>query len=249
MKRFEGKVVLITGGTTGIGLAAVKKFIDAGATVITTGRSEAGLAAARAELGDRAEVVASDAGSPEAIEALFNSVKEKHGGLDVLFLNAGIGKPLPVEASETGTIDQLFDINVKGPILAIKHAAGLFRDGGSVVINTSVANQKGMPGFGIYSASKAAVRAFVRTAAGELAPRGIRVNAVSPGPIETPIWGKMGVPAEQMDEMGQNILTQVPLGRFGKPEEVADAVLFLSSNEAGYITGSELAVDGGMAQV
>lgn len=245
MADFSGKTVLITGGTTGIGFAAAKLFYDEGATVLVTGRNEGSLEAARSELGDRVEVIESDASDPAAIEKLFGYIEEKHGGLDALFLNAGIAKPFPIEMAEPGLIEQLFAVNVTGPILAVKHAAGLLREGSSIVITTSVVNQLGMAGFSVYGATKGAVLSFVRSAAAELAPRGIRVNAVSPGPVETPIWGKMDMPAAELEAAAEGVRGMISLGRMGRADEIARAAVFLSGSDASFITGEELVVDGG----
>lgn len=249
MTKFKDKVVVITGGTTGIGFAAAKIFIDSGATVIATGRNPDTVAAAHKELGDRAEVRQSDAADPEAIAALFDYVKKTHGSLDALFLNAGIAQPTPIENVDVEHFDRTFNVNVKGPLLAIKHATPLMGKGGSIVITTSVVNEAGMPGMAVYGASKAAARHIVRTAAAELAPLGVRVNAVSPGPVETPIWGKMGMPQEQIEAWSKSIVAQLPLGRPGQADEIAKAAVFLSSDDASFITGEELKVDGGMASV
>jgi NAD(P)-dependent dehydrogenase (short-subunit alcohol dehydrogenase family) len=249
MSNFKDKVVLITGGTSGIGFSAAKLFIDSGATVIVTGRNKDTLEAARKEFGDRAEVVESDSGDPEAIAALFAHVKKKYGGLDALYLNAGIATATPIAQVDVKHFDRIFDVNVKGPLLAIQHAAPIFSDGGAIVITTSVVNEKGMPGFGVYGASKAAVRHIVRTAAAELQPLGVRVNAVSPGPVETPIFGKMGIPQDQLEEMAKGMTAMVPMGRVGQPEEIAKAAVFLCSDDASFITGEELKVDGGTASL
>lgn len=249
MPNFKDKVVLVTGGTTGIGFAAAKIFIDSGAKVMVTGRNKDTLEAARKELGDQAEVIASDSGDPEAIAALFDHVKKTHGGLDALFLNAGIAPGAPIEQVDSELFDRVFNVNVKGPLLAIKHAAPVLRKGGAIVITTSVVNEKGMPGMAVYGASKAAARHLVRTAAAELVPLGIRVNAVSPGPIDTPIFGKMGIPKEQLDEMAKGFAAMVPMGRFGHADELAKAAVFLCSDDASFITGEELKVAGGLASI
>ncbi len=249
MARFDNKIVVITGGTTGIGFASAKLIADAGGKVIITGRNSATVEAARKELGDRVEVIQSDAADPRAIASLFAELKERHGAIDALFLNAGIVRARPIEQVDAEQIDQIFNVNVKGPLLAIKHAAPLLRQGASVLITTSVANQAGVPGMSVYAASKAAVRSIVRTAAAELAPQQIRVNAISPGPVETPIWGKTGLSPEELEGMSQNIMNQVPIGRIGQSDEIARAAAFMMSGEASFITGEELVVDGGMAGV
>jgi len=249
MKSLSSTVALITGGTTGIGFATAKRLIDAGATVIVTGRNPETLAHARAELGDRATVIASDAGDPAAVARLFSEVRERFGRIDALFLNAGVARFGPISAQPEADFDTMFAVNVKGPWLALKHAAEVLADGASVVVNTSVVNRKAMPGSAAYGATKAAVRHIVRVAAVELAHRRVRVNAVSPGPIDTPIYTKMGMTNEQVAGFVERVTGQVPLGRVGRADEIADAVVFLLSGRAAFVTGAELAVDGGLSEV
>jgi NAD(P)-dependent dehydrogenase (short-subunit alcohol dehydrogenase family) len=244
--QLNGKVAVITGGTTGIGFATAKRFIDEGAKVVLTGTNPKTLEAARLELGNSADVIASDASNEKDIQALFKQVMEKHGKIDVLFLNAGIARFSPWEDHSIEDFDRQFAINVKGPWLAIKHVIPLLKEGSSIIATTSVVNQMGMAGSSAYSATKAALQQLVRIAAAELSPRGIRVNAVSPGPIETPIFAKTGMPEADLQEMAAGIQSQVPLGRFGRSEEVANVVLFLASEESSYVQGQEFAVDGGM---
>ena len=244
--KLHNKVAVITGGTTGIGFAAAKRFVDEGAKVVLTGTNPETLKAARSELGERVDVIASDASSENDIKSLFETVVAKYGKIDVLFLNAGIAKFAPWESHSVEDFDKQFAINVRGPWLAIKHAIPVLNDGASIIATTSVSNQTGMPGASAYAASKAALQQLVRTAAAELSPRGIRVNGVSPGPIETPIFQKMGVPAAEMKQMAAGMKSQVPLGRFGTSEEVANVVLFLASDESSYVQGQEYVVDGGM---
>lgn len=244
--KLHNKVAVITGGTTGIGFAAAKRFVDEGAKVVLTGTNPETLKAARSELGERVDVIASDASSENDIKSLFETVVAKYGKIDVLFLNAGIAKFAPWESHSVEDFDKQFAINVRGPWLAIKHAIPVLNDGASIIATTSVANQTGMPGASAYAASKAALQQLVRTAAAELSPRGIRVNGVSPGPIETPIFQKMGAPAAEMKQMAAGMKSQVPLGRFGTSEEVANVVLFLASDESSYVQGQEYVVDGGM---
>ena len=248
-KRLENKVALITGGTTGIGLATARRFHAEGATVIVTGRNPDTLTQAAEEMKGVAEVIASDASDPAAVAALFAHIEQAHGHLDVLFLNAGIAQFAPLDEAPEAQFDALFAVNVKGPWLALKAAVPLLRDGASVIVNTSVAGQKGMQGASLYGATKAALAAFVRSAASELSARGIRVNAVSPGPITTPIYGKLGLPQEAVEGFAEGILSQVPLARFGEADELANAVLFLASHEASFVQGVELNVDGGLAAI
>ncbi len=244
--KLNKKVAVITGGTTGIGLATAKRFVAEGAKVIITGTNPKTLEAAKAELGGDVDVMASDASDGAAVKTLFEEVREKHGKIDVLFLNAGIARFAPWDQHSEEDFDRQFAINVKGPWLAIKHAMPVLRDGASIIATTSVSNRIALQGASAYSATKAALHQMVRTAAAELSPRGIRVNSVSPGPIETPIYGKMDMPAADADQMAAGIVSQVPLGRFGNSEEVANVVLFLASDEASFVQGQEYAVDGGM---
>jgi len=244
--RLKKKVAVITGGTTGIGFAAAKRFIDEGAKVIITGTNPKTLKAARSELGGQAEVIASDASNEKDVKGLFETVAGKHGSIDVLFLNAGIARFAPWEEHSEEDFDRQFAINVKGPWLAIKHAIPHLKDGASVITTTSVANKMGMPGSSAYSATKAALQQMVRVAAAELSARGIRVNSVSPGPIETPIFEKTGMSEADMQQMAAGIQSQIALGRFGKSEEVANVALFLASDESSFVQGQEFVVDGGM---
>jgi NAD(P)-dependent dehydrogenase (short-subunit alcohol dehydrogenase family) len=248
MTRFNKQVVVVTGGTTGIGQATAKAFVAEGARVIVTGRNEKTLAAARSELGSQVDVVASDTAKLEDIAALAKTLKAKYERIDHVFVNAGIAKFLPVDAVTPEFFDELFNVNVRGAFFATQHLGALIRDGGSIVFNTSVANELGMPGASVYGATKAALRSMARTFATELAPRKIRVNAVSPGPISTPLYGKLGFPAADLAGFEQQMRNNNPMKRFGLSEEVAKAVLFFAS-DATYTTGAELHVDGGLNEL
>lgn len=247
--RLEGKVAVITGGSSGIGLATAKRFVEEGAHVVITGRREKDLADAAAFIGRNVTTVAGDVSNLEDLDRLYAVVKEKHGHIDVLFANAGWGEVAPLASATEGHFDKTFDLNVKGTFFTAQKALPLFKDGGSIVLNSSVANVRGDSAFTAYAASKAAVRCFARGWTTELKDRKIRVNSISPGPIETPALEKAGLTAEQVEQAAAHFASQVPLGRRGKPEEVAAAVVFLASDESSYITGVDLAVDGGMAQV
>ncbi len=244
--KLNNKIAVITGGTTGIGLAAARSFVAEGAKVIVTGTNPDTLAKAKAELGDGVEVIASDASSSTDVQSLFTTVREKFGPIDVLFLNAGIARFAPWDLHTEEDFDLQFAINVKGPWMAIKYGTPVLNDGASIIATTSVVNRMGMPGAGAYAATKAALAQLVRNAAVELAPRGIRVNAVSPGPIETPIFAKTGMTEAELQEMAAGMASQIPLGRFGQSQEVANVALFLASNDSSYVNGQEFAVDGGM---
>jgi len=245
MGRLSGKVAVVTGGTSGIGLATARLFAAEGAKVIATGRNPETLAAARKELANAAEVVQSDAGDPAQVRKLVEGIGRAHGRIDVLFLNAGIAKFAPFGDSSDELFDEVLQVNLKGPFLALRAAVPLLPKGASVIFNSSVAWDQAFPNASVYSASKAALTALARGAAVELAPKGVRVNTVSPGPITTPIFGKLGLPPEARDAIAQQVAGKVPLGRFGAADEVARAALFLASDDATFVTGHELRVDGG----
>jgi NAD(P)-dependent dehydrogenase (short-subunit alcohol dehydrogenase family) len=249
MKKLEGKIAVITGGNSGIGLATAKRFFEEGAHVVITGRREKELKEAAAFIGKNVTTVTGDITHLEDLDRLYAVVKEKHGHIDALFANAGWGEVAPIGAATEAHFDKTFDLNAKGTFFTVQKAIPLFKDGGSIILSTSVANVMGLPTFAVYAASKAAVRSFTRGWAMELKDRKIRVNAVSPGPIETQALEKAGLTPEQAQQAAEQFVSQVPLGRRGKPEEIAAAVVFLASDESSYITGVELAVDGGMAQV
>jgi NAD(P)-dependent dehydrogenase (short-subunit alcohol dehydrogenase family) len=249
MKTLEGKVAVITGGSSGIGFATAKLFQQAGAKVAISGRNQKSLDDAVKELGAAVVAVRSDVSKLKDLDMLFDVVTKKFGRIDVLFANAGIAKFAPVGEVSEDLYEETFDVNVKGVFFTVQKAMPYLNDNASIILNTSVANQAGIPTTSVYAASKAAVRSLARTISSELAGRGIRVNVVSPGPIATPLYGKLGLTKEAVDAFAANIVSQVPLKRFGKPEEVAQTVLFLASSASSYITGIELNVDGGLGQV
>ncbi len=249
MSRLHNKVAVVTGGSSGIGLATARRFIADGAQVVVTGRNREALNAAVAELGDRATGIRGDVANLEDLDRLFAQVREQFGRVDVLFANAGIAPFVPSEAVTEEHFDRLFNINVRGLFFTVQKALPLLSEDASVILNASVVAQSGLPNTSIYSATKAAVRSLGRTLAAELSPRGIRVNVVSPGLIETPFWGKVGLSQDEVDAFGEQVVGQTPLGRPGKPEEIAATVAFLASDDASYFTGADLVADGGMIQV
>src|SRR5690606_17985282 len=250
MKKLDDKVAVITGGSSGIGLATAKRFVEEGAHVVITGRREKELEAAAAFIGGNITTVVGDVSRLEDLDRLYATVKEKHGHIDILFANAGAGTIAPLSEATEAHFDQTFVVNVKGPFFSVQKALPLFKGGGSIVLNSSVSNVLGLPGFSAYAASKAAVRNFARAWTLELKDRGIRVNSVSPGPTETPALATTtGLTPAQAEQAAAQFASQIPMGRRGKPEEIAHAVTFLASDESSYVTGVDLAVDGGMAQV
>jgi NAD(P)-dependent dehydrogenase (short-subunit alcohol dehydrogenase family) len=249
-QKLVGKIAVITGGSSGIGLATAKRFVEEGAHVVITGRREKELKEAAAFIGRNVTTVAGDVSRLEDLDRLYAVVKEKHGHIDILFANAGAGTVAPLAVATEAHFDQTFDVNVKGMFFSVQKALPLFKDGGSIILTSSVSNVKGLPAFTIYAASKAAVRSFARGWTMELKDRKIRVNSMSPGPTETPaLETTTGLTAEQAKEAAAQYASQIPMGRRGKPEEIADAVVFLASDESSFITGVDLAVDGGLAQV
>jgi NAD(P)-dependent dehydrogenase (short-subunit alcohol dehydrogenase family) len=247
--KLNGKVAVITGGNSGIGLATAKLFADEGAKVVIFGRDAATLGRAAEVIGPHATAVRGDVTSADDLAELFATAKRLHGGVDILFANAGVAEFVPLAQMTAEHFDKLFDINVKGVLHTVLKARGVLNDNASVVLTTSGANQIGMPGSSVYAATKAAVRSFARTLSAELLDRGIRVNAVSPGPVETPIFGRMGMTDEQQQGLEAQMASQVPLKRVAQPDEIARAVLFLASSDSTYVVGTELVVDGGMTQL
>ena len=249
MKRLEGKVAVVTGGNSGIGLATAKRFQEEGARVAIAGRSKKTLDEAVKTIGNGVVAVQADVAKLADVDKLYAEVSKKLGKIDVLFVNAGVAKFAPFAETSESLYDEQFDINTKGAYFTIQKAIPFLNDGASIILNTSVVDDLGSPDTSAYAATKAALRSFARTAAAELVGRGIRVNTVAPGPIVTPIFGRTGLPQEAIDDFAKGVLTQVPMKRFGQPEEVAGAVAFLASQDASYITGVEINVDGGMGQV
>jgi NAD(P)-dependent dehydrogenase (short-subunit alcohol dehydrogenase family) len=245
--KLGGKVAVITGGTSGIGMATARRFAQEGATLVVTGASVASVAAGRDALGPAVTVVRSDAGDAAETERLYQAIGRDHGGIDVLFLNAGIVRNGRLAELDESVFDEVMRVNLRGTFLSLKYAAPLLRAGGAVVINTSVANRLGVPGGGAYAASKAALRSLVRTAAAELLPQNVRVNAVSPGPTDTPVYGKQGLPEAAVPEVRRHLAAMVPQRRLAAPDEIAQAVLFLACEDASFMTGEELAVNGGLS--
>lgn len=273
MSRLNGKVAVITGGNSGIGLATAQAFVREGARVAIFGRDETTLNSAVAELETKAAAAANGDGWAESgdgavatatetaigvrgdvtnsadLDRLFEEVRERFGRIDILFVNAGIALPAPFDQTPEELLEKHFAVNVKGAYFTVQKALPLLNDGASVILTTSAGNQKGMPGMSAYLATKAAVRSFARTLSAELVGRGIRVNAISPGPVETPIFGRFDMPQEQAQEMAQQITSMIPMGRFGASDEIAEAVVFLASPESSFVLGSEFVVDGGLSQL
>jgi NAD(P)-dependent dehydrogenase (short-subunit alcohol dehydrogenase family) len=245
--RLKGKRALITGGSTGIGLDTARAFLSEGARVAITGKNPATLEEARRQLGSEVIVIPSDAGDVTAQKQLADTVREKFGQLDVLFLNAGVAELRPIAQWDETGFDRSFDINVKGPYFLIQALLPVFANPASIVLNASVNAHIGMPNSSVYGASKAALLSFARTLSGELISRGIRVNAVSPGPISTPLYGKLGFSEADLKHVAASIQQQVPAGRFGAPSEISSAIVFLASDESAYTVGSDLLIDGGMS--
>ena len=249
MQQLDGLRAVITGGTTGIGYAAAQRLIGEGARVILTGQDRGRVDDAIARLGNGAKGFVARAENPEDAEALADFVRAEFGGLDVLFANAGVTWPAPFDAVDLASLQAQMAINFAGPLFAVQKLAPLMGDGASVIFNTSNLTELGVPGMAVYAASKAALRSLARTLQAELGPRGIRVNAVAPGPTETPIYGKLGMSEEALNGMAQQIVAQIPAGRFGQPEEIAGAVAFLASRDSSFMRGTEVTVDGGWSSL
>jgi NAD(P)-dependent dehydrogenase (short-subunit alcohol dehydrogenase family) len=249
MGKLKGKVAVVTGGNSGIGLATAKEFAEQGARVVISGRDQKTLDQAAKELGGDVLAVRADVAKLADIDKLFAAVRAKFGRIDVLFVNAGIGKFLPFEQVTEEFYDATIDVNLKGAFFTIQKALPLLPEGASIVLNTSINAHIGMPNSSVYSASKAGLLSLARTLSAELIGRNIRVNAISPGPVTTPIFERMGMPAEVLEQTRQSIASQVPMKRFGRPEEIAKTVLFLASSDSSYLLGTEIVADGGMTQL
>jgi NAD(P)-dependent dehydrogenase (short-subunit alcohol dehydrogenase family) len=249
MSKLAGKVAVITGGNSGIGLATAERFAKEGARVFITGRRQAELDEAVQRIGHNAVGVRGDVARLADLDHLYQVVAKEAGRIDILFANAGGGEFVPLDAITEEHYDKTFDINVKGVVFTVQKALPLFKDGGSIILNASIAGSKGIPAFSVYSATKAALRSFVRSWVVDLKGRNIRVNALSPGPIDTPALAGLTRSEQETDQLRASLAAGAPLGRLGTPDEIAKAAVFLASDDSSYVTGIELFVDGGTAQV
>jgi NAD(P)-dependent dehydrogenase (short-subunit alcohol dehydrogenase family) len=249
MNRLKDKRALITGGTSGIGLETARQFLKEGARLAITGKNPATLEAARKELGSDVLIIPSDASDAGVQKTVAQILRQAFGGLDVLFVNAGIAELRPVEKWDEAGFDHTFSINVKGPYFLIQALLPILANPASIVLNASVNAHVGMANTSVYGASKAALLSLTRTLSGELISRGIRVNAVSPGPISTPLYGKLGLSESDLKAVSASIQSLVPAGRFGNPSEIASAIVFLASDESAYTVGAEIMIDGGMGNL
>lgn len=249
MGKLDGKIAVVTGGNSGIGLATAKRFAEDGAYVFITGRRQKELDAASKHIGRNVTAVQGDVSNLKDLDRLYDTVKREKGHIDILFANAGLGEFAPLGSITEESFDKTFDVNVKGVLFTVQKALPLFQDGGSIMLNASIAGSKANPSFSVYGATKAALRSFVRSWTVELKDRKIRVNAISPGPINTPGFDSLGSTPQENDAFRQALLSMTPMGRFGDPDEVAKVASFLASDDSSFITGIELFVDGGLAQV
>ena len=246
MNRFQGKVALVTGGNSGIGLATAQAFAREGASVVITGRDEATLDSAEKQIGMGTMAVKADVSRLSDLDALMGKVKSRFGRIDALFVNAGVGKFVPFDQVTEAFYDEIMNVNVKGVFFTVQKALPLMGSGSAVVLNASVNAHKGMPGTTVYGPAKAAVKNMAKTMSADLVSKGIRVNSISPGPIESSLLKRLGMPDEQLKQTKEWILGQVPLKRFGTGDEIAEAVLYLCSPAAGFTVGADLVIDGGM---
>jgi NAD(P)-dependent dehydrogenase (short-subunit alcohol dehydrogenase family) len=249
MSRLEGKIALITGGSSGIGLATAKEFVNEGAYVFITGRRDAELAKAAKEIGKNVTAIKGDVSNLSDLDRLFAQIQQEKGKLDVVFANAGVAKLAPLGSITEEFYASIFDINVKGMLFTVQKALALLSDGASIILNSSIVGSKGLAANSVYSATKAAVRSFARTWTTDLKKRRIRVNAISPGSIDTPGLSDLWSSSEAGEQRRKAVQDAVPLGRLGRPEEIAKTVVFLASDDSSYVAGSEYFVDGGFAQV
>ena len=249
MGKLDGKIALITGGNSGIGLATAKRFVNEGAYVFITGRRDSELTTAVKEIGHDVTGVQGDVSNLNDLDRLFEQIKREKGKLDIVFANAGVAKYAHFGEISEELYDSIFDINVKGLLFTVQKALPLMPDGATIVLNASVVGSKGLPSNSVYSATKAAIRSFARTWTTDLKDRHIRVNAVSPGPIDTPGLSELLASSQVGEQRRKMISTSIPLGRLGTPDEIAKAVVFLASDDSSYVSGVELFVDGGFAQV
>jgi NAD(P)-dependent dehydrogenase (short-subunit alcohol dehydrogenase family) len=248
-KKLEGKIAVITGGNSGIGLATAKRFVTEGAYVFITGRRQKQLDLAVSEIGKNVMGIQSDVSNLADIDKIYTTIKDQKNRIDIIFANAGIAQFAPLEKISEEHFDKIFRINVKGLLFTVQKLLPIFQEGGSIILNASIGSSKGVEESSVYSATKAAVRSFARTWTVDLRHRKIRVNAISPGPIDTPIFSNLMQNEEQLEQFKKNIVNTVPMERMGTPDEVAKVVSFLASDDSSYITGIELFVDGGLAQI
>lgn len=247
--KLQGKVAVVTGGNSGIGLAIAREFTEQGADVVVFGRNAETLDEAVQSVGNGTLGVQGDVTHLADLDRLYQETAARFGKIDILVANAGIAKPAPLDLTDEALFDLTSDVNFKGAFFTVQKAVPYLNEGASVILTTSAGNVKGLPNFSVYVATKAAVRSLARSFSAELLPRGIRVNALSPGPIETPIFGRMGLPQEAMNGIAEQMTEMIPIKRFGKPEEMAKAALFLASSDSSYVVGSELVADGGLSQL
>ena len=249
-KRLDGKIAVVTGGNSGMGLATAQRFVEEGSFVFITGRRQSELDEAVRQIGsDNVTGVQGDVSNLADLDRLFDTVRQQKGHIDVLFANAGIIELLPLGSITEDHFDKIFSINVKGLLFTVQKALPLFQNGGSIILNASIGGSKGFEGASVYGATKAAIRSFARSWTVELKHRKIRVNAISPGPIDTPMVSSTFQSEEQGAQLKTILVSAVPLGRMGQPDEIAKAVTFLASDDSSFVTGIELCVDGGMAQI